>query len=105
MAIGGVIALILDNIIPGTDEERGILKWRSMVTSNDNAGNMASVHVYDLPFGFTKNWKFAKYLPFLPNYDTDDTITRTSPTYHHEEVPMNTPSNSHHQTYAHQTYI
>ena len=28
MAVGAAIALILDNTIPGTDEERGLLAWR-----------------------------------------------------------------------------
>lgn len=73
MAVGGGIALLLDNIIPGTLEERGILKWRSLVTSQHGT-SMASVHVYDLPFGFSKTWKFSKYIPFLPYYDDKDTV-------------------------------
>jgi len=28
MAVGAVIALVLDNTVPGTDEERGLLAWR-----------------------------------------------------------------------------
>ena len=28
MAVGAFTALILDNLIPGTDEERGLLAWR-----------------------------------------------------------------------------
>lgn len=28
MAVGAVIALVLDNVIPGTDEERGLTAWR-----------------------------------------------------------------------------
>ena len=27
MAVGAVIALVLDNTIPGTDEERGLTAW------------------------------------------------------------------------------
>jgi len=29
MAVGAFIALILDNTIPGTDEERGLNAWRA----------------------------------------------------------------------------
>lgn len=65
MAVGGIIALILDNIIPGTPEERGIQKWRNLVTSN-RGKSTASIHVYDLPFGLTNKWEIAKYIPFLP---------------------------------------
>jgi xanthine/uracil permease len=28
MAVGALIALVLDNTIPGTDEERGLTAWR-----------------------------------------------------------------------------
>jgi hypothetical protein len=28
MAVGACIALILDNTIPGTDEERGLVAWK-----------------------------------------------------------------------------
>lgn len=76
-AVGGIIALILDNIIPGTAEERGIKKWRSLVTS-DKAKTTASIHVYDLPFGLTNKWKIAKYIPFLPCYDEQDTNVEMS---------------------------
>jgi hypothetical protein len=28
MAVGAIIALVLDNTIPGTDQERGLEAWR-----------------------------------------------------------------------------
>ena len=68
MAVGGIIACLLDNFIPGTQEERGIKKWRSLATGQA-AKNVASVHVYDLPFGVAKKWKCSKFVPFLPYYD------------------------------------
>jgi hypothetical protein len=27
MAVGGIIGLVLDNIVPGTEEERGLKAW------------------------------------------------------------------------------
>lgn len=72
MAISGGIALLLDTIIPGTAEERGITKWGMLQGKDDNpVSNVASIHVYDLPFGLTNKWKIAKYLPFLPYYHED----------------------------------
>ncbi|MFC1849538.1 hypothetical protein ACFL27_04940 [candidate division CSSED10-310 bacterium] len=29
MATGGLLAFILDNTVPGTDEERGLVAWMS----------------------------------------------------------------------------
>lgn len=65
MLIGGVTAFILDNTIPGSREERGMMVWRQ---STEDTGKR--VHVYDLPFGLKKlsTYKFAKYTPFLPYY-------------------------------------
>ncbi|XP_038061414.1 solute carrier family 23 member 1-like [Patiria miniata] len=34
MFVGGFLAIILDNTIPGTDEERGLLSWREHVTGD-----------------------------------------------------------------------
>jgi len=28
MAVGAIVALVMDNTIPGTDEERGLNAWR-----------------------------------------------------------------------------
>ncbi|PFX26769.1 Solute carrier family 23 member 2 [Stylophora pistillata] len=74
MAVGCISALILDNTIPGTDEERGIKAWREHL-SDDSEGQMetASIKVYDLPLGLNRvtNFKVAKYLPFLPNHEEE----------------------------------
>jgi nucleobase transporter 1/2 len=36
MTVGLLFALILDNTIPGTDEERGITKWKTVRGSDDS---------------------------------------------------------------------
>ena len=33
MAVGAFIALVLDNIVPGTDEERGLTAWQVLPTT------------------------------------------------------------------------
>ena len=73
MVVGGMLALILDNILPGSDKDRGIIKWRSLMME-ERKGTMASIHVYDLPFGVTSKLKFAKYIPFLPYYPEDGEV-------------------------------
>ena len=74
MAVGCFVALILDNTIPGTDEERGIKTWRGHLSDeSDDQFQTASIDVYDLPFCLKRlsKYKAAKYLPFLP-YKTEN---------------------------------
>ena len=74
MAVGCIVALILDNTIPGTIEERGLTAWRQHLSDDgDEQVQTASIKVYDLPFGLNRisNYKVAKYLPFLPYNDND----------------------------------
>lgn len=76
MAVGGVVALFLDNTIPGTPEERGMLVWRKLArnTNVSSDDSIASIHVYDLPFCLNQlsKHKFSKYMPFLPYYPPCD---------------------------------
>ena len=69
MFVGGLLGFVLDNTMPGTPEERGLIKWRARLT--DESGEelkVASVKIYDLPFGLNKlrSFKICKYLPFMP---------------------------------------
>ena len=78
MAVGGIVALILDNTIPGTIEERGLKAWRQHLSDeNDEQFQTASIEIYDLPFGLSRlsNYKVAKYLPFLPYHDRENQKT------------------------------
>lgn len=74
MLVGGMAAFLLDNIVPGSNEDRGILKWRGLMMEQ-RQGTTASNHVYDLPFGITNKWKFAKYLPFMPYYPAECVVS------------------------------
>lgn len=69
MAVGCITALILDNTIPGTLEERGLKSWRCTISDeNDGNSQTASIRVYDLPFFLKRlgDCEAAKYIPFLP---------------------------------------
>ena len=73
MAVGCIIALILDNTIPGSKEERGLKTWRQHLSSSDTDDQFqtAPIEFYDLPFGLKhiSQCKAAKYLPFVPYYE------------------------------------
>ncbi|KAJ7386680.1 hypothetical protein OS493_006688 [Desmophyllum pertusum] len=78
MAVGCIVAFILDNTIPGTIEERGLKAWRQHLShESDEQFQTASIKIYDLPFGLNRisNYKVAKYLPFLP-YNNKDRLTK-----------------------------
>ncbi|XP_074640427.1 solute carrier family 23 member 2-like [Tubulanus polymorphus] len=68
MFVGGLIGFVLDNTVPGTAEERGILKWRQDAS---NSGALAGKDSsYDLPYvtRWLKRQKWSKYIPVLPSY-------------------------------------
>ncbi|XP_076352590.1 solute carrier family 23 member 1-like [Tachypleus tridentatus] len=73
--VGGLIAFVLDNSIPGTEEERGLIKWREQgLEQNRSEGDQltwSSPSTYDLPFGMNliKRYKIFKYIPISPTYD------------------------------------
>ncbi|XP_026221547.1 solute carrier family 23 member 2 [Anabas testudineus] len=68
MFIGGFFGFVLDNTIPGTDEERGIKSWRDKV--QEESQNMCDQSCYDVPFcnAVLKRVRCFQYLPFLPSF-------------------------------------
>ncbi|KAG0725101.1 Solute carrier family 23 member 1 [Chionoecetes opilio] len=69
MLIGGILGFVLDNTIPGTPEERGLLEWNAHKNlSSDNPES--NPECYDLPFvtETVKRMTWTKYLPFCPNF-------------------------------------
>lgn len=72
--VGGVVGCLLDNIIPGTPEERGLIAWSNEMELNiakDEKENQEHVsNTFDFPFGMDilRRWKWTHYMPFLPTY-------------------------------------
>ncbi|XP_032682024.1 solute carrier family 23 member 1 [Odontomachus brunneus] len=75
--VGGILGCFLDNIVPGTAEERGLVAWSKEMeltdrTTNDKTdSNMQYVwNTFDFPFGMSllRRWKWTSYMPFLPTY-------------------------------------
>ncbi|XP_061430224.1 solute carrier family 23 member 1-like isoform X4 [Lethenteron reissneri] len=80
MFVGGFLGLLLDVTIPGTEEERGLLKWRSAGHSTADGGDVGPSRAerlareqkfYGLPFRLDarlpRSW--ARWLPFWPPAD------------------------------------
>lgn len=72
--VGGVIGCVLDNLIPGSPETRGLIKWAEQMklVATDDGGDSPST--YDFPVGMStlKRWKWTTYLPFSPTYISRD---------------------------------
>ncbi|XP_053321184.1 solute carrier family 23 member 2 [Spea bombifrons] len=68
MFVGGCVAFILDNTIPGTPEERGIRKWKRGLSKGGSG--IEGMESYDLPFGmnFLRKYKCFSYLPISPTF-------------------------------------
>ncbi|XP_045604321.1 solute carrier family 23 member 1 isoform X2 [Procambarus clarkii] len=73
MFVGGLLGFILDNSMPGTEEERGLLQWnyhldaqRPLQPSSDPAARC-----YDLPYGMKHlaRWDWTRRVPFLPMFE------------------------------------
>nr|XP_015208735.1 PREDICTED: solute carrier family 23 member 1-like isoform X2 [Lepisosteus oculatus] len=72
MFVGGFFGFILDNTIPGSNQERGTIAWKD--AHHEDPGDMLeSGEIYDLPFQinfrfFSAQW--VQYLPFCPKPQT-----------------------------------
>ncbi|XP_071100850.1 solute carrier family 23 member 1-like [Haliotis cracherodii] len=69
MFVGGMLAFFLDNTVPGTDEERGILQWRKQ--ADDSSGNGDHTSIYDIPIitPLLRKCRCSRYVPFLPTFN------------------------------------
>ncbi|KAM7395703.1 hypothetical protein PAMA_007124 [Pampus argenteus] len=68
MFVGGFLGFFLDNTIPGTKRERGLLV-RDEVHPEDASSLFGTENIYDLPFGITSclsSQSWVRYIPFCP---------------------------------------
>lgn len=63
MFVGGFLAFCLDNTIPGSRQERGLVEWNS-------AHSSASSSTYDLPIGmdFVRRTRCLRWFPISPSF-------------------------------------
>uniref|UniRef100_A0A8C3XZA7 Solute carrier family 23 member 1 n=1 Tax=Catharus ustulatus TaxID=91951 RepID=A0A8C3XZA7_CATUS len=66
MFVGGTIAFVLDNTIPGTQEERGLVQWKAGAHSDSSSS--ASLKSYDFPFGMgaVRSCRWLRAVPICP---------------------------------------
>ncbi|NXH82561.1 S23A1 protein, partial [Edolisoma coerulescens] len=66
MFVGGTIAFVLDNTIPGTPEERGLVQWKAGAHSDSTSS--ASLRSYDFPFGMgaVRRSRWLRNVPICP---------------------------------------
>uniref|UniRef100_A0A8C3A3A4 Solute carrier family 23 member 4 n=1 Tax=Cyclopterus lumpus TaxID=8103 RepID=A0A8C3A3A4_CYCLU len=68
MFVGGFFGFILDNTIPGSKHERGILAWNK-AHEDDSSNTLESGEVYNLPFGissYLSSSSWLRYVLFCP---------------------------------------
>ncbi|XP_062596493.1 solute carrier family 23 member 1-like isoform X2 [Saccostrea cucullata] len=70
MFVGGVVGFLLDNTVPGSREERGMLKWKKQVSSDSADDKRRRLRVYELPYvtDFLYRHNIFSYIPFLPSF-------------------------------------
>ena len=86
MFVGGVMAAILDNTIPGTPEERGMITWNSHHTQQSPEDDDNSSGVYEFPCCMRKvrSSSWTRFVPICPTFrgwftsKKDDDVTEQS---------------------------
>ncbi|KAL4231904.1 hypothetical protein ACF0H5_009480 [Mactra antiquata] len=76
MFVGGFIGCFLDNTVPGSDEERGILQWRKN-QMNSSTNKNQSLQVYEYPY-ITKHIRriqCCSYVPVSPTFNKEIAAT------------------------------
>ena len=70
MFIGGLLAAVLDNTIPGSDEERGMAAWKAHHSKTEAVRNDV-FDIYNLPIGMQliRKLTWLKWAPICPTFD------------------------------------
>ncbi|XP_028909287.1 solute carrier family 23 member 1 isoform X8 [Ornithorhynchus anatinus] len=79
MFVGGCLAFALDNTVPGTQEERGLVRWKAGAHATSETS--ASLKSYDFPVGMAavKRASCLKYLPVSPTFKGFSSRARERP--------------------------
>uniref|UniRef100_A0A3Q2HR99 Solute carrier family 23 member 1-like n=1 Tax=Equus caballus TaxID=9796 RepID=A0A3Q2HR99_HORSE len=70
MFVGGFLGFLLDNTIPGSLEERGLLTWNQIHEESEETAKVSEV--YGLPCGIGTKFctsSYTRYLPFWPKLE------------------------------------
>ncbi|KAL1374557.1 hypothetical protein pipiens_018017 [Culex pipiens pipiens] len=68
--VGGCLGCVLDNLIPGTAEERGLVAWSKEMALEVDSDETIESNTFDFPYGMSllRRWKWTRHVPFLPTY-------------------------------------
>ncbi|XP_060908431.1 solute carrier family 23 member 1-like [Labrus mixtus] len=91
MFVGGFLGFFLDNTIPGTKRERGLLTLEELHLE-DSGNTMETEEVYNLPFGITSclsSQSWVRYVPFCP-WKGQRTLSEDNQTSQSEPLPNGT---------------
>ncbi|KAM5169062.1 solute carrier family 23 member 1 [Callospermophilus lateralis] len=93
MFVGGCLAFILDNTVPGSPEERGLIQWKAGAHANSETS--ASLKSYDFPIGMgtVKRIAFLKYIPVCPVFKGFSSRSKTQSRVA-EDIPENIETGS-----------
>ncbi|KAM6202247.1 solute carrier family 23 member 1-like [Rhynchocyon petersi] len=72
MFVGGFLGFLLDNTIPGSQEERGLVAWNQIREESEETGRASAI--YGLPCGLGTRFcasSCAQRLPFWPRFEGD----------------------------------
>ncbi|XP_063434881.1 solute carrier family 23 member 2-like isoform X2 [Mytilus trossulus] len=71
MFVGGVLGFILDNLVPGTLEERGILKWRESLYTKSGGAMKPVMYEYPYVTKYIKKITCCSYFPLSPTFNKE----------------------------------
>ncbi|GAA6077349.1 solute carrier family 23 member 1 isoform X1, partial [Tachysurus ichikawai] len=67
MFVGGFLAFVLDNTIPGTKKERGLTDWKAEV-STEIGGVSSDTYNFPVGMGMVRQLDCLRYLPICPTF-------------------------------------
>jgi nucleobase transporter 1/2 len=78
MFVGGFLSTVLDNTVPGSREERGLISWTHQTV--EQASLTCGPSCYNLPFSFNilDKKKLAKYFPWCAQVESQNTSSSQS---------------------------
>nr|XP_008012814.1 solute carrier family 23 member 1 isoform X10 [Chlorocebus sabaeus] len=88
MFVGGCLAFILDNTVPGSPEERGLIQWKAGAHANSDTSSSLKSYDFPIGMGIVKRIAFLKYIPICPVFKGFSSSSKDQ-----FAIPEDTPEN------------
>ncbi|XP_011714696.1 solute carrier family 23 member 1 isoform X5 [Macaca nemestrina] len=88
MFVGGCLAFILDNTVPGSPEERGLIQWKAGAHANSDTSSSLKSYDFPIGMGIVKRIAFLKYIPICPVFKGFSSSSKDE-----FAIPEDTPEN------------